>query len=160
MDRLRQFQNGEYLRGERDREEIWGEGCEGVERASGDDRYGVGEAYVNHPPFSKSRCKSVLTIVYRTQEDWDMYGEENIKRLMATTFKSPSQGAATTVWAAMSPHFEGKNGGQYLEDVGESQPAEGELQTGTAGYSPHAYDQEKEDMLWKLSSEIVGVKHE
>ena len=39
---------------------------------------------------------------------------------MMKTFKSPSQGAATTVWAAVSPHFEKpENCGRYLSDVGE-----------------------------------------
>ncbi|KAF2160344.1 hypothetical protein M409DRAFT_70507 [Zasmidium cellare ATCC 36951] len=68
--------------------------------------------------------------------------------------KSLEQGAATTVWAAVSPHFEDvANGGRYLADVGEA---------GTAGsnheaYSPHAYDEDGEDKLWKLSCKAVGV---
>ncbi|KAF2483394.1 hypothetical protein BDY17DRAFT_339316 [Neohortaea acidophila] len=77
---------------------------------------------------------------------------------MAHIFKNPSQGAATTVWAAVSPHFEGKNGGRYLEDVGESSPAQEGTVMGDPGYEPHAYDKKSEEMLWKISCKVVGVQ--
>lgn len=72
--------------------------------------------------------------------------------------KNTAQGAATQVWAAVSPYFEDvKNGGVYLADVGESGPMrEGEL-PGAPGYAPHAYDEAAEEKLWKLSCEAVGV---
>lgn len=74
-------------------------------------------------------------------------------------FKSPEQGAATTVWAAVAEHFEGKNGGRYLADVGESAPMVPGEEPVPAGseYAPHAYDEEAEKRLWKLSCEAVGV---
>jgi len=94
---------------------------------------------------------------HMTKEDWEAYGEENVKRMMATIFKSTSQGSANTVWAAVSPHFEGKNGGQYLEDCGETGLAGESDAAGTPGYRPHIYDEELENKLWKLSCEVVGV---
>ena len=84
-------------------------------------------------------------------DNWDNW-EEIQKRM-----KSPPQGAATTVWAAVSPHFEGQNGGQYLADVGESDVKTTNFQEGgEAAYAEWAYDEEKEEQLWKLSNELVG----
>lgn len=66
-------------------------------------------------------------------------------------------GAATTVWAAVSPYFE-DHGGVYLGDVSVCPPFDPEKDDGMAGrYHPHAYDQEAEQKLWKISCETVGV---
>jgi NAD(P)-dependent dehydrogenase (short-subunit alcohol dehydrogenase family) len=76
---------------------------------------------------------------------------------MAHVARSSEQGAATTVWAALSPTFN-DHGGVYLADVGESDvAAEDEVLVGP-GYVPHAYDEEAEEKLWKLSYEAVGLK--
>ena len=78
---------------------------------------------------------------------------------MMKTFKSPQQGAATTVWAAVSPHFEKvENGGRYLSDVGEAVPATGNDPMGAPIHAAHAYDPEGEKALWKVSCEVTGVK--
>lgn len=92
------------------------------------------------------------------QADIDSFGPGAFEKMMSTTFKSPSQGAATTIWAAVSPHFERKNGGQYLADVGETSLATKDPQQEEASYNAHAYDQEKEDALWEVSCEVVGVQ--
>jgi hypothetical protein len=48
-------------------------------------------------------------------------------------------------------------GGVYLSDVGEAKlAAETEL-VGGPGYGPHAYNDEAEEKLWKLSYEAVGL---
>ncbi|WPH04845.1 hypothetical protein R9X50_00774200 [Acrodontium crateriforme] len=79
----------------------------------------------------------------------------------AKIFKNPEQGAATTVWAAVSAHFDDvKNGGRYCADVGECGPAPAEAAPGANGYAPHAYDEASEEKLWKLSCETVGIKDE
>ena len=68
--------------------------------------------------------------------------------------KNAAQGAATTVWAAISKECEGK-GGKYLEDCGASKPREdGKL---SAGYASHAYDEEAAQRLWDLSLKLVGM---
>ncbi|QIW98280.1 hypothetical protein AMS68_003798 [Peltaster fructicola] len=67
--------------------------------------------------------------------------------------KSSEQGAATTVWAAVSPHFE-RHGGVYLGDCGECGPGNTPV---AAAYAPHAYDEEKEKALWELSCKMVGL---
>lgn len=62
--------------------------------------------------------------------------------------KSPEQGAATTVWAAIGKQWEG-TGGKYLLDctVGED----------GKGCVAHTYKPEDEARLWKDSLKIVGV---
>lgn len=78
----------------------------------------------------------------------------------APLFKSPAQGAATTIFAAVNPYFEGKNGGQYLADVGETAQDPDGLGIEGTGHAKHAYDEAGEERLWKLSNELVGVKDE
>ncbi|THY82874.1 putative short-chain dehydrogenase/reductase [Aureobasidium pullulans] len=70
--------------------------------------------------------------------------------------KSPEQGAATTVWAALTPHFD-NNGGVYCADVGESVAAGENAPLGGPEYVSHAYDQKAEDRLWEFSCNAVGV---
>ncbi|KAK5688389.1 hypothetical protein LTS10_000367 [Elasticomyces elasticus] len=91
---------------------------------------------------------------HMTQEDYALFGDMAKFQAMS---KSAEQGAATTAWAAVSPHFEGKNGGRYLADVGECGPMGTGAMVGGAGYAEHAYDEEAEEKLWKISCEAVGV---
>ena len=60
-------------------------------------------------------------------------------------FKTIEQGAATSVFAAVSPKLEGV-GGRYLEDVGFGTPAD------------YAVDLDSAARLWTLSEELVGEK--
>lgn len=76
--------------------------------------------------------------------------------------KTDSQGAATTVWAAIGDYWEGK-GGKYLEDCQVSAPFDAsnlDAFIGSPGYAPHAYDEEAAKQLWKLSNELVGFKED
>ena len=94
-----------------------------------------------------------------SEEDYKLFGDSAQQEKMFTTmFKSPEQGAATQVWAAVSPHFEGpENNGRYLADVGESGPMPEDAAVGEAGYTKLAYNEEGEEKLWKISCEMVGV---
>ncbi|KAH6999311.1 hypothetical protein EDB80DRAFT_724567 [Ilyonectria destructans] len=72
-------------------------------------------------------------------------------------FKTPQQGAATSVWGAVAKSLEGK-GGKYLEDCQISKewdPTSGEWAPGHASF---AYDEKKEAELWAKSVELVGLK--
>jgi NAD(P)-dependent dehydrogenase (short-subunit alcohol dehydrogenase family) len=71
--------------------------------------------------------------------------------------KSPPQGAATTVWAAIAKVWEGK-GGRYLEDLQVCPPVPEGYQLMENGYEKWAYDPENEAKLWKMSNEWVGFK--
>ncbi|WP_407539244.1 oxidoreductase [Deinococcus radiomollis] len=68
-------------------------------------------------------------------------------------FKTPEQGAATSVWAAVGSELEGV-GGLFLEDVGESLPFDPALPF--TGYMPYARDPQTAKALWTLSEELVG----
>ena len=72
-------------------------------------------------------------------------------------FKTPEQGAATTVWAATSPQLAGL-GGLYLEDcdVAELAPADAEGLAGS-GVRRYAVDREQAARLWTLSAQLTGV---
>ncbi|CAK7246089.1 MAG: hypothetical protein STHCBS139747_007711 [Sporothrix thermara] len=74
--------------------------------------------------------------------------------------RSPEQGAATSIFAAVARELEGK-GGVYLEDcaiapaidIVDNSPA-GQL---AVGFAPWAYDPPKEDLLWTESLKLVGL---
>lgn len=70
-------------------------------------------------------------------------------------WKSPGQGAATTLVAAIGKEWEGK-GGVYLEDCQEAIPTP-PAGMGLLGFVPHAFDAEKEEKLWKASLKMVKV---
>ncbi|KAK0615380.1 WW domain-containing oxidoreductase [Lasiodiplodia hormozganensis] len=82
---------------------------------------------------------------------------------MRHIFKSPEQGAATTVWCATAKALEGK-GGLYCEDCGEAAPAEMDEETGVwkrrdITYAPWAKgDVEAEKQLWEVSERMTGLR--
>jgi len=69
-------------------------------------------------------------------------------------YKSMEQGAATQVWAAVAKHWNGK-GGRYLADLGEAEPWQDHFWLGANGYAPHAYNEEAEERLWKISCDAI-----
>ncbi len=70
-------------------------------------------------------------------------------------FKTPSQGAATSVWCATNAQLDGK-GGVYCEDcdIAVAVPADDK---GFSGVRPWAIDQALADKLWALSERMTGV---
>ncbi|SPJ82308.1 related to reductases [Fusarium torulosum] len=72
------------------------------------------------------------------------------------TMKSPEQGAATTVWAAIGQEWE-KKGGEYLADCGRTTRGNDKHEITGAGFAGHAYDPENEARLWNDSLKIVGL---
>jgi NAD(P)-dependent dehydrogenase (short-subunit alcohol dehydrogenase family) len=71
--------------------------------------------------------------------------------------KSPQQGAATAVVAAVGREWENK-GGKYLENCEEAQKGEDDGDISGQGYVPHTFAPEKEAKLWKDSLEMLGLK--
>lgn len=75
---------------------------------------------------------------------------------MRAYVKSPAQGAATSVYAAVSKEWASK-GGKHLsnyEERGEFEK-QGKPRGRDDGYKPWAYD---EGCLWKDSLKIVGLE--
>ena len=70
-------------------------------------------------------------------------------------FKTPEQGAATSVWAAVGHELDGV-GGLYLEDVREALPIDPASPFG--GSMPYARDPQKAEALWALSETLVGER--
>jgi NAD(P)-dependent dehydrogenase (short-subunit alcohol dehydrogenase family) len=85
--------------------------------------------------------------------------EEEIARLRAqmgpaaVVWKTPEQGAATSVLVATSPLLEGV-GGRYFEDCNEAGPNEPGSRQGVAAY---ALDPEAATRLWQVSVETLAV---
>ena len=70
-------------------------------------------------------------------------------------FKTPAEGASTSVWAATSPQLDGV-GGLFLEDLQQSTPLDEAAPSPLFGYKPYALDPESARRLWALSEELVG----
>jgi NAD(P)-dependent dehydrogenase (short-subunit alcohol dehydrogenase family) len=70
-------------------------------------------------------------------------------------FKTPQQGAATSVLLATSPLLEGV-GGRYFEDCNESEPAMPGAATGLRGVAPYALDPANAQRLWEESLRLLG----
>ncbi len=69
------------------------------------------------------------------------------------SFKSPEQGAATSVWAATSPQLDGM-GGLYLEDCDVASLAQDGQRSGVKAY---ALDPASAARLWEVSAALTGV---
>ena len=94
-------------------------------------------------------------LIRRSEEEKTaIYGDPAIRPWV----KTPQQGAATTVWAAISKDLEGR-GGKYLESMQEIHewkgPDEMRIDWTDPGFAPYAYDKEKEDRLWQLSEKLI-----
>jgi hypothetical protein len=73
-------------------------------------------------------------------------------------FKDIEQGAATTVWCAVSPQLNGK-GGVYCEDcdIAPMVPADSKL---LRGVRPWAVDKSAAAALWILNEKLTSVSAE
>jgi len=80
----------------------------------------------------------------------------DLAKLFAT-FRTPAQGASTTVWAALNPDFERK-AGYYLEDCSVAKPKEPNETVGQTGFAPWAYNTSDAKRLWEESLALVGLE--
>lgn len=103
---------------------------------------------------------AILTGLTRHMSDeelaaWGVRRDENGAFIAPPGFKTPEQGAATSVWCAVSPLLEGK-GGVYCEngDIAEIVPADSKLFTGVR---PWAIDPSAAESLWNLSEALLGM---
>jgi NAD(P)-dependent dehydrogenase (short-subunit alcohol dehydrogenase family) len=103
----------------------------------------------------------VLTdlVRYLTDDElkaWGITRESGVLKAPSAGFKSPSQGAATTIWCAVSPQLAGK-GGVYCEDcdIAELVPNDSPAFSGVRHW---AVDQFMAKALWDLSEQLTGLK--
>jgi NAD(P)-dependent dehydrogenase (short-subunit alcohol dehydrogenase family) len=89
------------------------------------------------------------------QEQIDLGWVDDHGNVVGADFKTPSQGAATGLWAATSPLLAGR-GGLYLEDCDVAHVASATpLDDGVV--HAHAIDQEAAGRLWDLSVAATGA---
>src|SRR5580704_2470939 len=100
---------------------------------------------------------------YMTDEELSRYGvyrENGVAKIPDATkvperFKTIEEGAATTIWCAVSPQLNGK-GGVYCEDcdIAALVPADSKL---NSGVRPWAVDKAAAEALWSLSEKLTSV---
>lgn len=87
----------------------------------------------------------------------------NIKPEVEARLKTIPQGAATTVWCAVSPLLN-NIGGVYCEDCNIAEIDFGQIEhrfeepSTIRGVQPYSIDQENAGRLWKLSEEMTGIQ--
>lgn len=103
----------------------------------------------------------VLTdlVRYLTDDElkaWGITREGGVLKAPSCGFKSLAQGAATTMWCAVSPQLAGK-GGVYCEDcdIAELVPNDSPALSGVRRW---AVDQATAKALWDLSEELTDLK--
>lgn len=90
---------------------------------------------------------------HMSKEEQMAMGWINEKGEVRDGFKTPEQGASTSVWAAVGEELEGA-GGLYLENCAQAAPWTSEQPW--QGVMPHALDPASADRLWALSVETTG----
>jgi NAD(P)-dependent dehydrogenase (short-subunit alcohol dehydrogenase family) len=109
-------------------------------------------AFGVHPGGIMTNLQRFLPIEEQIAMGWvDEAGKVN------AMFKTPEQGAATSVWCATSPQLTGM-GGLYCEDCDVAKLWEkGDAPYG--GVHAHAVDPEAAEKLWHLSEKMTGVTY-
>nr|HET6901290.1 oxidoreductase [Ktedonobacteraceae bacterium] len=90
-----------------------------------------------------------------TPEEMRALGWVDEEGRVTSRLKTPEQGAATSVWAAVGHELDGV-GGRYLENCQEAAPLDPGMPFPGHGYLPYALDQEHAERLWTVSQELVG----
>jgi NAD(P)-dependent dehydrogenase (short-subunit alcohol dehydrogenase family) len=89
---------------------------------------------------------------YVTQEVKD--GWQRMQDEGSAVFKTPQQGAATSLVAAVAPELDG-TGGHYLEDCNEAETVANDAEV-SSGVREWALDAEAAERLWDVSAELVA----
>ena len=121
------------------------------------DRRGKGHgvrAFAVHPG-------GILTdlVRYLTDDElkaWGIVREGGVLKAPSSGFKSLAQGAATTVWCALSAQLDGK-GGVYCEDCDIAELVSNDFPS-FSGVRHWAVDPPTAKALWDLSEQLTGLK--
>ncbi|MGW1465708.1 SDR family NAD(P)-dependent oxidoreductase [Streptomyces sp. NPDC002308] len=90
------------------------------------------------------------------QEQIDLGWVDEHGNVVGAGFKSPSQGAATGLWAATSPLLDG-HGGLYLEDCEVARVSAPDEAMDDGGVRRYAVDPDAAARLWDLSVTATGA---
>ncbi len=109
-------------------------------------------AFALHPGKIITGLQREMTLQEQIERGWvDEHGT-----VIGAGFKTPSQGAATGLWAATSPLLEDR-GGLYLEDCDIARPSAPATPMDDGGVRPYAIDPDAAARLWELSITATGA---
>ncbi|KAK4505839.1 hypothetical protein PRZ48_003804 [Zasmidium cellare] len=100
---------------------------------------------------------SIKTPLQRHVQDAEFYKSATADPEYQAQVKSPEQGAATTVWAAVAKEL-ANQGGIYLDDVGEADVATPEGPAWRSGHGQQIFNSEDEKKLWEVSNKLCGIE--
>jgi NAD(P)-dependent dehydrogenase (short-subunit alcohol dehydrogenase family) len=92
--------------------------------------------------------------VLEADPDYMKNASERFRRA-GRTFKTPEQGAATSVLLAASPLVEGI-GGRYFEDCNEAPVVDRRPESGMGGVARYALDLANAERLWDISEDLIA----
>lgn len=112
------------------------------------------QAFSVHPGIIRTPLQRHLPHKELQAMGWeDEHGD--VSERMAAVYKSPSQGCATTLWAATNSQFSKAAGGLYCEDCNVANLA-GEKPSPVRDVSPHAVSEEGAERLWQLTEAMLS----
>ncbi|MFB7367009.1 SDR family NAD(P)-dependent oxidoreductase [Streptomyces hydrogenans] len=109
-------------------------------------------AFALHPGKIITGLQREMTLQEQIERGWvDEHGH-----VVGADFKTPSQGAATGLWAATSPLLDAR-GGLYLEDCDVARVSAPGTPMDDGGVRAYAIDPEEAARLWDLSVAATGA---
>ncbi|MEU0725115.1 SDR family NAD(P)-dependent oxidoreductase [Streptomyces sp. NPDC006140] len=109
-------------------------------------------AFALHPGKIITGLQREMTLQEQIERGWvDEHGD-----VIGAGFKTPSQGAATGLWAATSPLLDGR-GGLYLEDCDVARVSAPGAPMDDGGVRAYAIDSGAAERLWDLSVAATGA---
>ena len=113
-----------------------------------------GRAFSVHPGGIMTPLQRHLDTEEMAALGWlDENGE--LSEQAAKMFKTPTQGASTTLWAATSPALKDR-GGEYCEDCDVAELADAENPSRYDKVQPYAVDADSAERLWAMSEEMAA----
>ncbi len=112
-----------------------------------------GRAFSVHPGGIATPLQRHLDTEEMVALGW-MNEDGELSEMAAKMFKSVTQGASTTLWAATSPALKGR-GGEYCEDCDIAEPDDAESPSRFNKVQPYAVDEDAAEHLWAMSEEMV-----
>ncbi|MFD0408875.1 SDR family NAD(P)-dependent oxidoreductase [Kitasatospora sp. NPDC127116] len=109
-------------------------------------------AFALHPGKIMTGLQREMTRREQVERGW----VDDRGNVIGADFKSPSQGAATGLWAATSPLLDGR-GGLYLEDCEVARVSGPDTPMDDGGVRPYALDPDGAARLWELSLAATGA---
>ncbi|MFF9768200.1 SDR family NAD(P)-dependent oxidoreductase [Streptomyces sp. NPDC014636] len=110
-------------------------------------------AFALHPGKIITGLQREMTLQAQIDRGWvDEHGN-----VIGADFKTPSQGAATGLWAATSPLLDSR-GGLYLEDCDVARVSAPDERMDDGGVRAYAIDPDEAARLWDLSLAATGAR--